>query len=166
MALRLFWLGVIEAKRPESCPLFFQVDLAPPILRFLGRPEGGWWSERMKGTDRIVYPVHLVFVSVLPVLSETTQLRAVLDAGRDQHAFSKDGLAGLALAVLAFSTTVCIFCLQCIRVVWQKRFEGERHSIISIVVPNALVGTILHPPVTLSVVMLLAHCVFLVRMTV
>jgi hypothetical protein len=39
--LRLFWLGVIEAKRPELCPLFFQVDLAPSILRFLRRPEGG-----------------------------------------------------------------------------------------------------------------------------
>jgi len=38
--LRLFWLGVIEAKRPELSPRFFQVDLAPPILRFLCRPEG------------------------------------------------------------------------------------------------------------------------------
>ena len=40
MVLRLFWLGVIEAKRPELSPRFFQVDLAPPILRFLCRPEG------------------------------------------------------------------------------------------------------------------------------
>ena len=40
MVLRLFWLGVIEAKRPELSPRFFQVDLAPPILRFLRRPEG------------------------------------------------------------------------------------------------------------------------------
>ena len=40
MMLRLFWLGVIEAKRPELSPGFFEVDLAPPILRFLCRGEG------------------------------------------------------------------------------------------------------------------------------
>ena len=32
MLLRLLWLGVIEATRPESCPSFFQVDLASAIL--------------------------------------------------------------------------------------------------------------------------------------
>ena len=40
MMLRLFWLGVIEAKRPQLSPRFFQADLAPPILRFLCCPEG------------------------------------------------------------------------------------------------------------------------------
>jgi hypothetical protein len=35
----LFWFGVIEATRPELCPSFFQVDLAPAILRFLGRDD-------------------------------------------------------------------------------------------------------------------------------
>jgi hypothetical protein len=40
MILSLFWLGVIEAKRPELSPRFFQVDLAPPILRLLCRLEG------------------------------------------------------------------------------------------------------------------------------
>lgn len=34
---RLFWLGVIEATRPELCPSFFQEDLAPAILRILRR---------------------------------------------------------------------------------------------------------------------------------
>lgn len=162
MALRLFWLGVIEATRPGSCPLFFQVDLAPPILRFLGRPEGGYYSEKMNGADRMSCPVHLWFLSVLPVMSDTAQLRAMLDARRDEHA-SKDGLA---LAVLAFSITVCIFCLQCVRVVWPKGLEGKCHNMISLVLPNALVGTILHSPFTLSAVMWLAHYVCLVRMTV
>jgi hypothetical protein len=37
MVLRFFWLGVIEATRPELCPSFFQVDLAPAVLGFLGR---------------------------------------------------------------------------------------------------------------------------------
>jgi hypothetical protein len=39
MVLRLFWLGVIEATRPELCPSFFQVDLAPAILGFLCRDD-------------------------------------------------------------------------------------------------------------------------------
>ena len=38
--LRLFWLGVIEAKHPELSPRFFQVDLAPFILKFLCRRDG------------------------------------------------------------------------------------------------------------------------------
>lgn len=37
MVFRLFWLGVIEATHPELCPSFFQVDLAPSIVGFLGR---------------------------------------------------------------------------------------------------------------------------------
>jgi hypothetical protein len=40
MILRLFWLGVYEAKRPGLFPRFFEDDLAPPILRFLSRPKG------------------------------------------------------------------------------------------------------------------------------
>jgi hypothetical protein len=32
----LFWLGVIEGTRPGLCPGFFQDDLAPTILGFLG----------------------------------------------------------------------------------------------------------------------------------
>jgi hypothetical protein len=39
MVLRFFWLGVIEATRPELCPSFFQVDSAPTILGFLGRDD-------------------------------------------------------------------------------------------------------------------------------
>ncbi|KAF8489786.1 hypothetical protein F5888DRAFT_1150091 [Russula emetica] len=39
MVLRLFWLGVIEATRPELCPSFFEVDLAHAILGFLGRDD-------------------------------------------------------------------------------------------------------------------------------
>jgi len=37
MILSLFWLGVIETTRPELCPIFFQVDLAPTILRSMYR---------------------------------------------------------------------------------------------------------------------------------
>ena len=40
MMSSLFWLGVIETKRPELFPRFFQVDLDPSILIFLRRPEG------------------------------------------------------------------------------------------------------------------------------
>ena len=37
VVLKLFWLGSIEPTRPELYPSFFQVDLAPAILGFLGR---------------------------------------------------------------------------------------------------------------------------------
>ncbi len=42
MMLRLFWLGVIEATRPELSPRFFQVDLALSILGSLCRLEGAY----------------------------------------------------------------------------------------------------------------------------
>lgn len=32
---------------------------------------------------------------------------------------------GLTLAVLALSVAICIFCLQCLRVVWPRGFRGE-----------------------------------------
>ena len=41
MLVRSHWLGLIEAKRPEVCPGFFEVDLAPCILTFLWRDDGG-----------------------------------------------------------------------------------------------------------------------------
>jgi len=34
---------------------------------------------------------------------------------------------GLTLAVLALSVAICIFCLQCLRVVWPRGFRGESH---------------------------------------
>jgi hypothetical protein len=40
MMLKLFWLGVIEAKRQKLSPRFFEVDLTLSILRILCRPEG------------------------------------------------------------------------------------------------------------------------------
>ena len=119
--LRLYWLSVIETTRPELSPRFFQADLAPPILKFLCRSEGACYGDQMTGADYIVRPVHLWFLSVLPLLSSATQLRAMLDARRhDEHTRGipphviKDGLI---LAVLAFSIAVCIFCMQCVRAV-------------------------------------------------
>jgi hypothetical protein len=40
MVLRLYYVGLLQDKRPEICPLFFQVDWAPSILRFIRRSEG------------------------------------------------------------------------------------------------------------------------------
>lgn len=39
---RSYYGGLVKAKRPETWPLFFQVDCASPILRFAWRPEGGF----------------------------------------------------------------------------------------------------------------------------
>jgi hypothetical protein len=128
MMLRLFWLSVIEARRPELCPIFSQADLAPPIMRFLSRTEGGCYCEWMKGPDCIVYPVQLWFLSVLPVLLSTTQLRDVLVVrGNDEYSWIsayvfKDGLA---LAILALNSALSVFCLQCVRVALPGGFQGE-----------------------------------------
>jgi hypothetical protein len=35
MVLRSYYLGMLKDKRPEICPLFFQVDWAPSILNIL-----------------------------------------------------------------------------------------------------------------------------------
>ena len=41
MSVRSLWLAVVETKRPELCPAFFEADLAPCILTFLCRGDGG-----------------------------------------------------------------------------------------------------------------------------
>ncbi|KAH9987632.1 hypothetical protein BJV74DRAFT_796472 [Russula compacta] len=35
LAVILYYVGLLKDKRPEICPSFFQVDLAPPILKFI-----------------------------------------------------------------------------------------------------------------------------------
>ena len=70
-------------------------------------------------------------------------LRAMLDARRNDedsdannypvYFFFNDGLAA---PVLAFSTSICMFCVQCMRVIWPRVFTGERHSAMSWIVSN------------------------------
>ncbi|KAH9954827.1 hypothetical protein BJV74DRAFT_731724, partial [Russula compacta] len=38
LALILYWLSVFEGSGLEMWPLFFEVDYAPPILKFICRP--------------------------------------------------------------------------------------------------------------------------------
>jgi len=108
---------VIEARRPELSPGFFQADLAPPILKVLRRPEAQLW-----------------FLSVPPLLLSTNQLRAMLDVRRDDELAS--GIPayqiqdGLTLAVLAFSVSICTLCLQCLRIVWPRGFKGTTHHVL------------------------------------
>jgi hypothetical protein len=98
-------------------------------------------------------------------------MRAMLDARRNHEHVSniptyviKDGLA---VSVLAFSTAICIFCLQCVRVIWPG---GERPSAISKIVENEwsmLVGTMHRPlPFFINLVMWLVYCLYLVRIAV
>lgn len=44
MLVRSLCLGVIEAKRSDLCPWFFEVDLAPYILKFVRRHDGGYYG--------------------------------------------------------------------------------------------------------------------------
>ena len=140
MILRLSWLK--KAERPELFPCFFQVDLAPPILKFLRRPEGvqvvpvSWMTE----VDTIVCTVHLWFLSTLLFMITAMHLRATLDARRNyEHASDipvyviKDVVA---LSALALVTAICIFCMQCVRVIWPRVYRGECHSTIYKIVAN------------------------------
>jgi hypothetical protein len=40
LTLRLYYLGLFQDSRPDICPNFFQLDLAPPILKFVCLSEG------------------------------------------------------------------------------------------------------------------------------
>jgi hypothetical protein len=67
MVLRSYYLGMLKDQRPEIWPLFFRVDWAPPILKFLLRSEGKHYDCRgtlMKGTNHVVHPVYLCLLSV------------------------------------------------------------------------------------------------------
>lgn len=55
MLSRSVWLGVIELSNPKLCPGFFEVDLAPYLLRPLRRDDGrcGQCDELMKGAESV-----------------------------------------------------------------------------------------------------------------
>ena len=98
----------------------------------------------MKGADIIVCTVYLWFLSAYPLSRNMRQLRAVLDRRLTVHACDccydvDDSPAfviedALALSVLAFSAAICVFCMQCVRIIWPRAFRGERHSAISKIV--------------------------------
>ncbi len=62
--VRFLWLGVIETERGANYPLFFKVNLAPPLWRFLRRDDGGCASELMNGADCIHTPPSAFLVGV------------------------------------------------------------------------------------------------------
>ena len=175
MIPRLFWLGVIETRRPELSPRFFQVDWAPPILRFLCRPESACCVSWMKGADIIVRTVCPWLLSALLLLTNAKHLLAMLDA-KQNHEHSSDIPAyiikdRLTASALAFSTSICIFCVQCVWVIWPRLFRGERHSSISKIVANE--GRMLvdprHPRLGLpfiNIVFWLPYYLYVVRITV
>jgi len=145
--LRLFWLGVVEANRPELSPRFFQTDLALPILKFLSRDKSGRSANRWRAL--IAYfetvPVLSCFLSFAYVLLATMQLRTVLGAMWDKAAneimadsddFKDDSPDELILTVLRLSTYITFFCQGCLRVVWPRLVEGEYHSMVWITDAN------------------------------
>jgi hypothetical protein len=127
MLFRSFWLGVIETSRPELCPRFFEVDLAPCILKFLRRDDGGCCAELMTGADGMLCTVHLWFTSVPPLLLAVNVMSFVRQVSKpstsgDVAHFSKDGLTQI---VLGSSMAVFLFCLRGLRVLRPKGFGGE-----------------------------------------
>jgi hypothetical protein len=115
------------------------------------------------------------FLSALLLLTNTKHLLAMLDAKRN-HEHSSDIPAyiikdRLTASALAFSTSICIFCVQCVWVIWPRLFRGERHSSISKIVANE--GRMLvdprHPRLGLpfiNIVFWLPYYLYVVRITV
>ena len=81
MLVRSYWLGLIEDKRPEVCPGFFEVDLAPSILKFFWRDDGGCRGQLMESADCILCIVLLWIASALPLFlaEEVMSFLAVLE---------------------------------------------------------------------------------------
>ena len=117
MLVRSVLLGVLEAKRPELCPGFFEVDLAPFILRFIKYlfcNGSECCGELTKGSDYILCAVFLWLTSVLPLLWAVDQKRQVAE-----YAASSEFMLGVSMAIF-------LFCLHGLRVVLLcKGFDGE-----------------------------------------
>jgi hypothetical protein len=132
MLVRSFWLGVAETSRPELCPGFFEVDLAPCILKFLRRDDGRYFGVFVSGTNGVLCTVYHWLASVLPLLLAVEALSFVEPTRRTKFAtseqFIKDGPTQI---VLGASMTVFRFCLYGLKVLWPKSFEGKlpRHDI-------------------------------------
>ena len=132
--IRSFWLAVIETTRPELCPRFFEIDLAPCILGFikvLFRNDGGCCGDLMKGSDDIHYAVFLWLTSILPLLWAVDQKRQVAEyaASSELAQSNKDGSIEFMLGV---SMAIFLFYLHALRVVllWPRGFDGEFSHVV------------------------------------
>ncbi|KAH9998090.1 hypothetical protein BJV74DRAFT_235875 [Russula compacta] len=96
LAIVLYWLSMLESRCPKMWPLFFEVDYAPPILKFICRPE--------------VRVSPLIFLSIIPVVMAAKRMRAVLDVRPYIEDFFPSladnifimAIAGLLLAIFSF----------------------------------------------------------------
>jgi hypothetical protein len=85
MVLRLYYLGMFKDKRPEIFPLFFQVDWAPLILKFLLNSEGKHYDCRgtlVKCTNHVAHIVCLCLQPFFTLRPAVALYRFALDARR------------------------------------------------------------------------------------
>ncbi|KAN0117959.1 hypothetical protein V8E52_005546 [Russula decolorans] len=119
LALILFWLGVIEAKRPGLSPRFFEDDLAPPILSFLCRREVHGWC-----------------LIVSSLLLSMRGLRATLDARRNYEYGNNMPVFAMPVFVIYSSIAICTICLGCVRAIWPSAFRGTRRPAFSFIIDS------------------------------
>ncbi|KAH9998109.1 hypothetical protein BJV74DRAFT_825301 [Russula compacta] len=110
LAIVLYWLSTLEARCPEMWPLFFEVDYAPPILKFICRPE--------------VRALPFTFLSIIPVGMAAKRVRAVLDV----RPYVKAGLPNFAdgifiMAMAGLLMAIFSFLQQVRRAVVPHRFD-------------------------------------------
>lgn len=129
MVVRSLWLGVIENKRPDLCPWFFEVDLAPTILRFLGRYARGCCGELMDfNVDCRFCTVHVWLASIPPVFLSVTM---VVDGGRlrkyEPAQKDKNIFVEILGGILVFMT-ISLSSLCGSRVFWKRGYDRESTS--------------------------------------
>jgi len=106
-------LGEIKDKRPELFPRFFEVDLAPCILEFLCRNDVLVWFS-------FVLPF-LLAMEGMSFMEHSKRQVAKYATTSEVAQFSK----GPTQFVFGVSVVVFLFCLQGLRALWPKGFEGE-----------------------------------------
>ena len=128
IVVRSLWLGVIENKRPDLCPWFFEVDLAPLILRFLCHYTGGCCGELIdQNVDCRFCTVNIWLASIPPMLLSVTmvtdggRLRKYEPAQKDKNIFVE-----ILGGIIVFTTT-SLFSLSGSRVFW-RGYDRESTS--------------------------------------
>lgn len=129
--VRSVWLGVIETKRPELCPRFFETDLAPCILKFLYRVDGECYcGGLMKSADWILHTVHLWFASALPLLLAVKTMSFV---ERTKDFATTDGVYSPPSDQISTAFSLAIYHYDDTSTLLAEQVQFYRHSSIQLV---------------------------------
>jgi len=152
--LRLYYVGLLQDKRPEICPLFFQVDWAPSILGFIRRSEGERRSvvsvrchgTLAKGANCMGLTVHHFFFLLSPVQPAVVLLQYAMKVRGEQgfmignRYFERSASSSIIItnAVTVASAWIILGTLAALQHFTKAvyRLRGEDFCVSSILVVN------------------------------